>query len=165
MSENTPEIPPAEGERRSARGYNPQYRIAAELVYLALEAGNLDWVRVADPDAGRVDDIQIGTRGRVDAYQVKWREYPSSRSFNDIIKKRENKPCIIEQLADGWRRLRSKNEGRRVVVHFITNDQTSSSPNAKIPVGDPPPRPCHFQAFLRHAWEPFYDDTLSGSYL
>jgi hypothetical protein len=29
----------------------------------------LEWVRLADPEAGRLDDFQIGTPDRVDAVQ------------------------------------------------------------------------------------------------
>jgi len=65
---------PAEGERSAVRGYSAQYRVAAELIYAAVLDGDLEWIRVADPDAGRVDDIQVGRTGRVDAYQIKWGE-------------------------------------------------------------------------------------------
>ena len=47
------------GERRAIGGYHPQYRVAAGLIVRALRNGALDWIRVADPDAGRVDDPQI----------------------------------------------------------------------------------------------------------
>ncbi len=68
---------PAEGERSAVRGYSAQYRVAAELIYAALLDGDLEWIQVADPDAGRVDDVQVGRTGRVSTYQIKWGEYES----------------------------------------------------------------------------------------
>jgi hypothetical protein len=47
-----------DGERAAILGYYPQYVIAADLIYSALLDGSLESVRVADPNAGAVDDIQ-----------------------------------------------------------------------------------------------------------
>jgi len=69
MSERDP-LPPAMGERRAIGGYHPQYRVAAGLIIRALRNGALEWIRVADPEAGRVDDLQIGARDVLDAFQV-----------------------------------------------------------------------------------------------
>jgi len=52
---------PSEGERRAVSGYRYQYRISAYLILKALRKGDLKWIRVADPDAGRVDDFQLGS--------------------------------------------------------------------------------------------------------
>lgn len=81
MSEGDP-LPPAMGERRAIGGYHPQYRVAAGLILRAFRDGTLESVRVADPEAGRVDDLQIATRGRLDAYQIKWSRHlrPSGES-------------------------------------------------------------------------------------
>ena len=66
MSERDP-LPPAMGERRAIGGYHPQYRVAAGLIIRALRNGALEWIRVTDPEAGRVDDLQIGARDVLDA--------------------------------------------------------------------------------------------------
>lgn len=66
MSKRT--VNPGDGERRAIRAYGAQFRVAASLIYQELWDGNLEWIRLADPEAGRVDDIQIGTPGRIDAY-------------------------------------------------------------------------------------------------
>jgi hypothetical protein len=58
-------------------GYSAQYEVAAELIYDSLVAGELQWIRVADPSAGRVDDLQLASPRRLDAYQVKWGEFPA----------------------------------------------------------------------------------------
>lgn len=49
--------PPAEGERRAVIGLFAQYRISASLILLSLRDQTLEWIRVADPKAGRVDDF------------------------------------------------------------------------------------------------------------
>ncbi|MCH7539457.1 MAG: hypothetical protein IH999_03510 [Proteobacteria bacterium] len=142
--------PPAEGERRAAGGYTAQYRIAAALIYDGLIGGEIDWVRIADPNAGRVDDIQIGSGDRLDAYQVKWGEYARNITFNELTVSSGDEPSLIIQLTDGWSRLRSQNPEKRITVHLICRHQASTSDH--VPVGDPPPRQRHLQAFIRHCW-------------
>jgi hypothetical protein len=66
---------PADGERRSLRNLTAQYLVASMLVYDAIRSGELDWMRLVDPEAGRLDDVVIGRSGRVDAYQIKWSQY------------------------------------------------------------------------------------------
>lgn len=101
MSDREP-LPPAMGERRAIGGYYPQYRVAAGLILRALRDGTLEWIRVADPEAGRVDDLQIATGGRLDAYQVKWSRFPQTITFNDLVRTSADRPSLINQLADGW---------------------------------------------------------------
>lgn len=69
-----PRTAPGEGERNAARGYVAQYRAAASLILPHLRSGTLAWIRIADSQAGRADDPQIGTESRVDTYQVDWSE-------------------------------------------------------------------------------------------
>ncbi len=146
-------VRPGEGERRAVGGYHPQYRVGASLILTSLVRRQLEWIRLADPDAGRVDDLQIGQPNRVDGYQVKWAQYGGSFSFNDLVGTSGETPSLINQLADGWKRLREAHPTHRVVVHLITN-QTPSVSDRRIPAGDPPPVPRHFAAFLEQAWTP-----------
>ncbi|EPN7765461.1 hypothetical protein ACT261_003241 [Vibrio cholerae] len=53
-----------DGERTAMLGYVSQYEIAAGLIYEALLNASLEWFRVADPDAGSLDDILIATTGK-----------------------------------------------------------------------------------------------------
>src|SRR5688572_10415448 len=68
--------PPGEGERRALRGYSAQLKVASARILEAFDRGVLHAIAVADPDAGRVDDVQLLTSSpsvlRVDAFQVKW---------------------------------------------------------------------------------------------
>jgi hypothetical protein len=150
--ESQKRLDPAEGERRAISGYAGQYGVAASIVLNNLRDDTLEWVRLADPKAGRVDDLQIGSQARVDAYQVKWSAYAGAFTLNDLIKGSGGDPSLIRQLADGWTSLRAQYPGRRVVVHLITNDIPSV--NDKVPTDTPPPTPQHFAAFLEQTWKP-----------
>jgi hypothetical protein len=144
-------FPPAEGERRAAVGYRGQYHVSASLIYRSLRAKTLQWIRIADPEAQRVDDLQIGSHLRVDAFQVKWSQYAGNLTFNNLITESADTPCLIAQLAQGWRQLRQIYQ-HRVVVHLVTNDLPSVSANP--PVNSPPPTPRHFAAFVEQVWKP-----------
>lgn len=146
------ETPPAAGERRAIGGYQPQYRITAGLILRRLRDRSLEWVRLADPDAGRMDDAQIATPGRLDAYQVKWSRFPGTFTFHQLITAFSDAPSLIAQLADGWRRLSTAHPGRRVVVHLVTNDRPSVT--TTLPGAEAPGEPGHFAAFLAQAWIP-----------
>src|SRR5690242_10881753 len=99
--------PPAQGERNAMAGYNQQYRLGARLILHHLQERTLEWIRIADPEAGRVDDFQIGSPLQVDAYQVKWHNQVIKFSFNDLIAASEKEVRLIKQLADGWQHLRA----------------------------------------------------------
>ena len=135
-----PTVAPGEGERRAIGGYHPQYRASASLILRNLRHGRLEWIRVADPEAGRVDDLQIGSSGRVDAYQVKSAQYGGTFTFRDLAEPQTGVPALIQQLARGWMTLRQKYPQSRVVVHLVTNQIASSASNAALPTGEPPPR-------------------------
>jgi hypothetical protein len=145
---------PGEGERRAIGGYHPQYRITATFILHHLQNDSLQWIRLADPEAGRVDDFQIGSQARVDAFQVKWHMYGDNFTFNDLKAPSNGVPSLISQLADGWQRLRAKYPGQRVVVHLVTNATPSTADARGIPIGAVPPIPQHFAAFIEQAWKP-----------
>ncbi len=146
-----------DGERTAMLGYVPQYEIAASLIYEALLDGSLEWFRVADPEAGSLDDILIATIGRLDAYQVKWAEYTGAISYADFVrdsttKKGEEKLSLFRQLTEGWEHLNEHYKERTVKVHLLHKLVPSSNPNAQIPLGDTTPQHAHFQSFLKECW-------------
>ena len=145
---------PGDGERRAIGGYHAQYRTSASLILRGLRDRRLQWIRVADPQAAQVDDLQIGSPGRVDAYQVKSSQYDGSFTFRDLTVPQSGASALIRQLAEGWLTLKQRYPQFRVVVHLVTNQVPSSATNATLPTGDPPPTPKHFAAFIRQAWEP-----------
>lgn len=144
---------PAEGERRAISGYRPQYLIGAALILRALSKGDLEWIRVADPNAGRVDDIQIVTSGRIDAHQVKWAQYPDAITLRGLTHVGEGEENLIYQLAQGWKELGHQYPRHRIVVHLTTNRIPSVS-DSGMPPPSPKPTPYHFSAFIAQAWRP-----------
>lgn len=151
---------PADGERRALAGYLPQYTISASLVLKALMQRKLEWVRIADPDAGRVDDFQIGTHNRVDAFQVKWSTFPGLVTWTTLTKDQEDGPSLIRQLADGWQRLRARSPNSRVVVHLVTNELPSR--NDGVPVDSAGNTRKHLALFLAQAWNPWRKDRSAN---
>lgn len=145
---------PADGERSAASGYRAQYLVGASIILNVLNKGDLEWIRIADPEIGRVDDLQIGTTARVDAFQVKWSQYTGAITLNDLTKVSDSAPALFTQLADGWKRLKENYPARRVVVHLVTNQYPSSSTTAHIPDNPSPPSPYHFAGFIEQAWKP-----------
>uniref|UniRef100_UPI0039A32D21 hypothetical protein n=1 Tax=Thaumasiovibrio sp. DFM-14 TaxID=3384792 RepID=UPI0039A32D21 len=146
-----------DGERTAMLGYVPQYEIAAGLIYEALLDGSLEWFRVADPDAGSLDDILIATTGKLDAYQVKWAEYVGAISYADFVrdsstKQGDEKLSLFRQLAEGWKHLNENYKERTVKVHLLHKLVPSSNPKAQIPLGDKAPQHAHFQSFLKECW-------------
>lgn len=147
--------PSSSGERAATIGYSAQYRIAAEIIYSALVAEDLEWIALADPDAGRLDDIQVATPGRLDAYQVKWGEQTGSLSFNNLTSGKGDTTLasskgLIGQLAGGWHKLKQAHPTRRVVVHLVARDIASA--NASIPNDGNTISKANLQGFLTDCW-------------
>ncbi|HWQ48942.1 MAG TPA: hypothetical protein VN414_08350, partial [Methanosarcina sp.] len=145
---------PAEGERAAVCGYDAQYRVSASLILRGLQKRNLEWIKIADLEGGRLDDFQIGSNDRVDAYQMKWSEYPDNFTLNDLISSSEEKPSLIRQLAEGWKELSKKYPNSRIIVHLITNKIPSASTSQKMPAENPAPAKKHFAGFIEQCWKP-----------
>lgn len=149
---------PAEGERVARIGYEAQDKRAANLIYDFIIKGRLEWFKIADPKAGRIDDIQIATTdGELHAFQVKWAETAKTITFAEITRSGKV-PSLIAQLADGWRRLKSLHPDKRIFVHLIHrhipyHKSPLDNPKIKLPLDDPPPLQAHFQAFIRDCWK------------
>lgn len=148
-----PRTQPAEGERRAVRNLSAQYKVAAGLAYDALQRGELEWVRLVDPDAGRLDDVLIARPGHLDAYQIKWSNYRHLVRFRDLVTASQVSgkpyPAPIALMAEGWRRLRAIYPDRRIHAHYLMHDAASGADGTAGPgEGDPP----HLQSFLRHAF-------------
>lgn len=144
---------PADGERRAIRNLSAQYRVAATLIYDALLAHDLEWVRLVDPEAGRLDDVVIARPGRIDAYQIKWSEYRNEIRFRDLVEEStvsgKPYPAPFRLMADGWGALRAAHPGRRVHAHYLMHDAPTTRDGVTGPGRE---RRLHLQAFLRHAF-------------
>lgn len=142
-----------EGERIAASGYYPQYQVSANIILEALQENDVEWIKIADPEAGEVDDLQIARNARIDAYQIKWNQYRGSITFNGLVTSSNDSKPLIKQLAEGWATLQKKHPSRRVIVHLLTSSIPSTSPGAKLPKHNTPPSPYHFSAFIDQSWE------------
>ena len=146
--------PSGDGERAAISGYFPQYQVAASIILQHLRKGTFEWIKIADPNAGSMDDIQIASPGRLDAYQVKWSQYSSNVTYNNFISPSKDKEAPLLQLAKGWTTLCNSNSNRQVWVHWLTNDQASPNDAANIPTPETKPTPCHFASFLEQVLFP-----------
>jgi hypothetical protein len=112
-------VAPGEGERRSMRGYVPQYELGARLIYEAMLAGNLKWIGLADRNAGHFDDIVLGLDDRVAAYQLKTKVDPEAFSLKTLLLGAE---VLLSKMVASWDALHSAHPGTTVTVTFATDD-------------------------------------------
>ncbi len=143
--------PPASGERAAITGYEQQYRASAGMILRALQRRELEWVRVADMTAGRVDDLQLATPGRLDAYQFKFGTWPGSLTLNQLLKPDKSAPPLLRSLAAGWRERAANFPDRNVIVHLSSNDIPSQRDVVTTLGGVGGEK--HFAAFCSQAWE------------
>ncbi|NLS96430.1 MAG: ATP-binding protein [Planctomycetaceae bacterium] len=120
---------PSLGEWRAITGYEPQYSVAAEMALQAAHEGRLLCIRLINQRAGLADDFQILTENRIDAFQVKWAQRPSSFTFSNLR-------ALIRGLATGWHHLRQDHPALRVVVHVYTNHPASVNDSVKHSSGE-----------------------------
>ena len=149
--------PPAAGERSALRGYRWQYDHIAVRVYDALLDGDLVSVRLVDPDAGRVDDLVLVRRGRVDGYQFKSSEFDGYVTFNQLTKDQRTRggapaPSLVLSLADGWNRLIDRYHNAH--VHLVMQQLASINDHLGEGEGDERPSPDHLGAFLAQVLKP-----------
>lgn len=150
-------IAPGDGERRAQVGYVGQYRVQACLLIRALREGNLEWIKVADPEAKKLDDFQLGSPGRVDAYQIKSSAHPEAMTFHQLT---NGNPSLLSELAAGRKAIKDEISEARVVAHLVTSDHPSTS-GPVLGGMTAPPTPAHFSAFLKQIWEPVKRRSLS----
>lgn len=110
---------PSIGERAAIGGYLPQFDEFAWRVYNNLKNNQLEWIKVADPDAGKLDDIQYATATEIHAFQVKWTISGDNISYTDFCK-------LVPDLAKSWKGLKGITPiGKQVIPHLITNKSLS----------------------------------------
>ena len=135
------EIVSATGERAAIGGYLPQFDEFAWFVYLNLINNKLEWIRVADPKAEKLDDIQFSTYSELHAYQVKWTIADAKISFSNFTE-------LIPLITTSWKNLIESNSSKKVIPHLITNKPVSSHDSLKdgdIKIGS-------FEDFISEVW-------------
>ncbi|MCZ2812019.1 hypothetical protein O2W15_11295 [Modestobacter sp. VKM Ac-2979] len=144
---------PAEGERRAAIGFAGQYGLAARIVYDRLST--LEWIHLADPDAGIADDFQFKAGATRHALQVKWAQYPESFTWSALTSTTASQDALLAGLARAWAAIRTTWDGP-LVVHLCTNGQPSVSPPAagSVLASATANGPKHLAAFLARSFRP-----------
>jgi hypothetical protein len=106
----------AKGERAAIGGYLPQFDAFAKFAYHELVNGNLEWIKVADPEAEKLDDIQYSTSTEIHAYQVKWTIANDKISFLDFKN-------LLPLIVTSWKKIKAlpSSINKRVIPHLLTN--------------------------------------------
>ncbi|SNR14437.1 NACHT domain-containing protein [Tenacibaculum jejuense] len=136
------EIISASGERAAMGGYLPQFDEFAWFVYLNLINKKLEWIRIADPKAEKLDDIQYSTHSEIHAYQVKWTIADANISFVNFTD-------LLPLITSSWKSLKAVNPGKKIIPHLITNKALSSHDSLKE--GDT--KIGSFQDFFSEVWK------------
>ncbi len=95
-------VTPGDGERRAQSGYVPQYQAAATLIYEGIASGDLRWIGVADRSAGVFDDIVLGYRTHIVAYQMKSSAESSTFSLRTLLLGADN---ILRKILEAREKL------------------------------------------------------------
>ena len=110
---------PADGERTARFGYVMQDRSSARLIYESLIQRKLEWVGLADPQAGVADDLVIGENGSVVGYQFKHTTDPSPIGITALLL---GEASYIEKLAHAFSALSRQFVGSKIIIRYLTMD-------------------------------------------
>ncbi len=127
LQSHQPEAP-AMGERWARWGYGYQDKVATERILNSLwkdiRAGTSEFegVRLADHEAGRVDDFVLVWKGAVEGSSIKWSSGATRFTWGNLV----GASGLLKDLANGWNRLRTRWSRRRVAVRLHTNRPASN---------------------------------------
>lgn len=115
------------GERRARWGFGYQDKVATERILTFLQCelrdgtSTFEGVRLADLEAGRVDDFVLVWSGSVEGNSIKWSAGAAEFTWGELV----GKSGLLRDLAQGWKRLRSHWNGRTITVRLHTNRPSS----------------------------------------
>jgi hypothetical protein len=112
-------LAPGEGERRAQRGYVPQYDLGAQVIYEALASGRLLWVGVADRGAGSFDDVVLGLRDSIVAYQVKTSRDPENFSIHTLLLGADS---LLTRMVEARRQIAATDPESIIETVYICDD-------------------------------------------
>ncbi len=153
------------GERRARWGYGYQDKVATERILQILKedlkAGEavFEGVRLADVQAGRVDDFVLIWGKQVEGNSIKWSGDATQMNWGDLI----GADGLIKELADGYLSLKSQWPDRRIIVRLQSNRPPSTQTHHSQLISS------HSVAeFIRDHWEdgptPGDDDSLRDAW-
>jgi hypothetical protein len=120
--------PPAMGERRARWGYGYQDKAATDRILNILRkdlregSASFEGVKLADLDAGRVDDFVLVWGASIEGNSIKWSEGAAPVNWGDLI----GAAGLIRELGDGYQRLRNRWPNKAVSVRLQTNRPAST---------------------------------------
>ena len=122
------------GEVAAIMGYEFQYSIFATEIYNSLinELSQIEWIEFASSDAGKLDDVLIGLKSSILAYQIKDID-SSTFSFRTLTT--SNSQSILEGMFIGWNKIKLSNSGKTIDIRFITTQAPSENDRIDICLG------------------------------
>ena len=117
------------GERRARWGFGYQDKIGTERILnflrTDLRAGTtaFEGARLADLEAGRVDDFVLVWNELVEGNSIKWSAGAAEFTWGDLV----GASGLLRDLAKGWKRLRRHWTGRTIKVRLHTNRPPSAN--------------------------------------
>lgn len=153
---------PSRGEVAAIVGYGGQYELAARIVLAKLST--LEWIRVADPEAGVADDFQFKSGPTHHALQVKWSQLPGSFTWADLTSPDGKTPSLWTRLATAWSQLRGGTNGPLRVMLCTNNHPANSKATKDTPIGKAAaPGSRSFALFLAVSFEPVRQRIADGT--
>ena len=120
------------GERRARWGYGYQDKVATDRILRILKdelrggSAVFEGVRLADLQAGRVNDFVLVWNRRVEGNSIKWSGEASPMNWGDLIAAKG----LVKELAQGFLELRQRWPDRTVSVRLQTNRPPSLETHA-----------------------------------
>lgn len=144
------------GEVSAIVGYFFQYEIFATEIYNHLLTNQLEWVEFASQEAGKLDDVLIGTKDTIIAYQTK-QIGSSSFSYREFIN--ADPESIFQGIFKGWKKISDTYPSKKIDARFITTQNISEDDSISGYTG--PSKPS-FEKFVRNFWKQIQSGTYDS---
>ena len=141
------------GEVAAIYGYNKQYNVFAVEIYNSLLNNDLEWVELASNDAGKLDDVLIGSKNDIKAYQVK--DITGNLTYQKFIDSETE--SIFKGCYKGWIKLKEKYPEKKISAKYISNELPSSSDKILKFTGSKAPS---FKEFNQLFWNKIKKENL-----
>ncbi|SFH81845.1 NACHT domain-containing protein [Halpernia frigidisoli] len=151
------------GEISAIVGYNKQFEVCAIEIYEELLNNNLEWIEFASATAGKIDDVLIGCKDYIKAFQVK--DVSSNLTYSNLTTPKKNAgKSIIEGCFEGWKNLKGE-YSEVILAKYISNEKASTKDKIDLYKGDIKPS---FSNFLDCFWnylKSYPLDTLEENWI
>jgi hypothetical protein len=144
------------GEVTAIVGYFFQYEIFATEIYNHLLTNQLEWVEFASQEAGKLDDVLIGTKDAIIAYQTK-QIGSSNFSYREFTN--ADPESIFQGVFKGWKKISDAYPGKKIDARFITTQNVSEDDSIS---GHARPYRPSFEKFVRNFWKPIQRGTYDS---